>query len=97
MTTHTIAGHAGTSQIVLGEGLFSLKKYLHGNPCVLVSDERVHSLYGEHFPTDKVILIGTGESIKTLQTVELLYEKFLDDELDRACWGVAVGGGIVCD
>jgi 3-dehydroquinate synthase len=42
-------------------------------------------------------VIGSGETIKTLATVEKIYQKLLEFEHDRSSFVVAIGGGIVCD
>ena len=40
---------------------------------------------------------STGESIKTLQTVETLYRRFIELGVDRSTFVLAIGGGIVSD
>lgn len=97
MITHVIKGNTGESTIVLGESLTRLEQYIKGRKYVIVTDENVNQLYGERFPGDDVIVIGTGERSKTLNTVETIYKKFLDFELDRSACVVAIGGGLVCD
>ena len=97
MITHTITGKTGTSDIVLGEHFRNLEKYTGTRKYVIVADETVHKLYGELFATEHVLVIGSGEHIKTLDTVKDIYQKFLEIELDRSSCVIAVGGGIVCD
>ena len=97
MITHVIKGNTGESTIVLGESLTRLEQYIKGRKYVIITDENVNQLYGERFPVDDVIVIGTGEGSKTLNTVETIYKKFLDFKLDRSSFVVAVGGGLVCD
>jgi 3-dehydroquinate synthase len=97
MITHTIKGANGESRIILGESLTQLEKYIEGRNYVIITDEQVDSLYTEMFPGNNMIVIGTSERIKTLDTVTMLYKKFLDTELDRSSLVIAVGGGIVCD
>lgn len=56
-------------------------------------DRRQHSLLkGMEF-----IMIGTGESIKTLHTVETIYRRFVELGIDRSCFVLGIGGGIVTD
>lgn len=43
------------------------------------------------------VLIGLGESIKTLQTVESIYRRFIELGVDRSTFVLAIGGGIVTD
>ena len=97
MITHTLKGNTGESQIILGESLTQLEKYLAGRKYAIITDEQVHRFYRARFPGNHVIVIGTGERIKTLATVETLYSKLLDFELDRSAIVVAIGGGMVCD
>ena len=44
-----------------------------------------------------VIEIGLGEENKTLCTIQEIYGKFLEMELERDSLVVGIGGGIVCD
>jgi 3-dehydroquinate synthase len=62
-----------------------------------VTDARVHQLYPGFFESCDPVVIGTGEQIKTLDTVALIYEKLLEQEADRAIFLIGVGGGVVCD
>ena len=56
---------------------------------------------GQLYPLDSmaaaVITIGTGEEIKTLDTVQEIYARLLSIQADRSAFIVGVGGGIVCD
>jgi 3-dehydroquinate synthase len=45
----------------------------------------------------EVITIGTGEEIKTLDTVQDIYAQLLSIQADRSSFIVGIGGGIVCD
>ena len=97
MTTYTIQGASGKSRLLFGVSLDDLSDYLAGRHCVIVTDEQVYPLYRSRFPRAEVEVIGTGEGIKTMQTVERLYQRFLDAGLDRSSCVVAIGGGIVSD
>jgi 3-dehydroquinate synthase len=97
MITHTIKGSNGTSQILVGGSLSQAEHYIGGRKFAVVTDECIYALYKERLPKQNTIVIGTGESIKTLDTVETIYGKFLDWELDRSSVVLAVGGGVVCD
>ena len=63
----------------------------------MIIDSNVKKCYGDKFLKSKIIDIESDEKIKTLDTVNLIYEKFLKLELDRSSIVVGVGGGIVCD
>ena len=45
----------------------------------------------------QIIEIETGENVKTLRTVENIYEQFLELGVERSTFIVGVGGGVVCD
>ena len=74
-----------------------LPAYIKNRKCIIVTDENVNRLYRDLFPVDEVVVIGTGEGMKTFGTVEMIYQKCLDLELDRSSFVLAIGGGIVTD
>ena len=92
-----ITGSSGSSQILVGERLENLSRYLPQGKTVLITDTHVNDLYGHLFPVKEVIEIGCGEEIKTLDTVRRLYERLIDLAVDRSSFIVGVGGGVVCD
>jgi 3-dehydroquinate synthase len=92
-----IQGETGRSTIAVGESLGNLETYVHGTKTIIITDENVKKLYENDFPQWDTITIGTGEKIKTLETIEYIYDKLLEMETDRSCFLVGIGGGIVCD
>lgn len=92
-----IQGQTGRSIIAVGESLDNLEKYVHGTKPVIITDNNLERLYHDRFPPWDTIAIGTGEKIKTLDTMEYIYEKLVELEIDRSCFLVGIGGGIVCD
>lgn len=85
------------SLILINEGLANLGDYLPVDKPIIITDENVLAIWGKHFPPGDVITIGTGEKIKSFDTVRQIYEQLLDLEADRASFIVGIGGGIVCD
>jgi len=85
------------SMIMIGERLANLGKYIPVERPVIITDANVLACWGEHFPQGDVITIGTGEKIKTFDTVQYIYEQLLKLEADRSSFIVGIGGGIVCD
>jgi len=86
------------SNILIGEKLSNTEKYINGRKCIIITDTHVSALYKKDFPKDiPVIEMGLGESNKTLQTLELIFDKLIEYEADRSTFILAVGGGIVCD
>jgi 3-dehydroquinate synthase len=92
-----IQGQSGISKIIINESLENLNQYVPANRAVIITDYNVGLYYRSHFPGWDVVEIGTGEKIKTLDTVQYIYKKLVDLEIDRSCFIVGIGGGIVCD
>ncbi|MBW1850580.1 MAG: 3-dehydroquinate synthase [Deltaproteobacteria bacterium] len=92
-----IKGITGTSRIFVGEKLENLSKYIPAEKFVIITDTNVGRIYRKDFPPCEVIEIGTGEKIKTLDTVQRIYEQLLDLAADRSVFVIGIGGGIVCD
>ena len=85
------------SDVYVGPAAEILPEVLPAARVVVVSDATIDRLYpGLLAPYEKV-LIGRGESAKTLQTVEGIYRRFIELGVDRKSFILAVGGGIVTD
>lgn len=97
MKVITVHGGMGDSTILVGETLENLQRYVPSRAVIIITDENVRRHYLDQFPPFEVIEIGTGEDIKTLDTVQEIYGKLMKLETDRSCFIVGVGGGIVCD
>jgi 3-dehydroquinate synthase len=97
MQTYQISGPVGDSRIIVGERLERLKDYLPAGKVIVVTDHHVRQLYKDRFPSAPVISIGTGESIKTIDSLVDIYSGLLEREADRSAFLVGIGGGIVCD
>lgn len=93
----SLKGKEKTTDIVIGESLRNIDKYRHGRNAVIVTDRNVGSLYKKAFSKLPVIEIGVSEKIKTLDTVQYIYEKLFELEADRSFLIIAIGGGIVLD
>ncbi|GBC61439.1 3-dehydroquinate synthase [Desulfonema ishimotonii] len=98
MKSLEIHGSTGDSALLVGERLENLTHYLPpAARTVIITDTTVRGLYGERFPPCDVIEIGTGEDIKTLETVAYIFDQLVRLEADRTVFIVGIGGGIVCD
>ena len=92
-----IKGNKSTSELLIGESVGNLGKYLPSGKVVIISDTIVDSLYRNFYRQYPVIVIGTGEQIKNLSTIVQIYSEMLKLEIDRSWFIVGIGGGIVCD
>lgn len=76
-----------------------------GEKIALVTSEPLAALYGEEIVATlrragyeaTLILIPDGEAHKTLATVSLLYDAFLERRLERSSLVVSLGGGTIGD
>jgi len=97
MTKFTINGSAGISEIMVGESFKNFREYLPGGKTIIVTDKNVNQLYGHFWNDLPVVIIGTGEKIKTLATGNKIYAQLMNFQADRSAFVVGIGGGIVCD
>ena len=99
-----------TSEIVIGQEILpKLGRYLvearTNRRVVVICDTSVsriygavikHSLRSSGFKSD-IIVIPSGEKVKTLELAKKLYKKFLDIKVHRDSTVIALGGGVVGD
>lgn len=97
METITIDVNSGPSTILVGERLENLQRYLPVAKPIIITDVNVGKLYPLDSMAAEVITIGTGEEIKTLDTVRDIYRRLVSCAADRSAFIVGIGGGIVCD
>ena len=97
MQEYIIKSEIGSSSIVVGESLENVIKYLPHSRVIIITDENVSRLYMNKFPNFPVITIGTGEKVKTIDTVGEITDEFISFGVDRSCFILGIGGGVVCD
>lgn len=98
MKTFQVNGQQRLSSIHVGASLSNISTYLPpGVTPVIITDENIKALYGAKFPKGPVLTIGSGESIKTLATVEKLLGELIALSCDRGSFILGIGGGIVTD
>jgi 3-dehydroquinate synthase len=88
---------------VIVDEVSSLAKFPMQTP-IVVTDEHVAELHGERILTildaglkPKLITIQAGEAYKNLETIQKLWNGFLEQGLDRKSTVIALGGGVVGD
>jgi len=93
-----IHGAANDSLILVGESFENFRKYLPANKKVFVlTDDKVHSIYGNTFKDFQTIVIGQTEQVKNIETVDYIIDQLIEFKADRSAFLLVVGGGIVCD
>ena len=97
MKSLEIHGQTGTSKILIGESLRNLPHFVSPARAIFITDLNVRGFHPAVFSGHETIELNTGEEVKSLETVEFIYQKLLDLEADRSTFLVGVGGGVVCD
>jgi len=92
-----VKGNDTESKILVGESLQNLKEYISNRKVFIVTDKNVFHLYGDRFQQYPFFVIGTGEGIKNLTTVEEIIGRLIEYEMDRHSLLIGIGGGIVTD
>jgi 3-dehydroquinate synthase len=86
-----------TSRILIGRSGDDLAALLPTQRAAIITDDNVYRLYGRSFPDLPILRMGSGEGIKTLDSVSELARKLMDLNADRSWFILGIGGGIVCD
>lgn len=85
------------SRVVIGEALAMLDELLDGRRPIVVTDPNLEAAYPELVGRYPHVVIGLGETHKTLETVGEVYRELLRLGADRGSYLVGIGGGIVTD
>ncbi len=85
------------STVYAGGSIDDIGRYADLSKSIIVTDTNVHRLYADRFRGVPAVVIGTGEGIKTLATVEEIMREFIALGADRKTFIIGIGGGIVSD
>lgn len=84
-------------QIRVGESIGNLNRFLINEKNIVITDPNVRLCHGRCFEDFECIEIALGETSKSLETLEKIFDRFLEMEVDHSCSILGIGGGIVCD
>ncbi len=86
------------SRIVVGDVLGELREWLpQGKRVIVITDSNVHRRHMDIINGYDHIIIGMGETNKTLMTMDKIYRELIEKDADRECFILGFGGGIVTD
>lgn len=85
------------SKILIGDVLGKLPELLPKKRVIVITDATIHRLYSALVNDYEHIIMGVGESNKTMITVSNIYRQLIEKEADREVFILAIGGGIVTD
>lgn len=85
------------SRIIVGDALPHLDSLLEKQRPIIITDPNLKAAYPDLIRRWPHIIIGCGETCKTLETVGYIYRELLRLGADRGSYLVGIGGGIVTD
>lgn len=85
------------SGIYAGDAAELLSQLLPERRVVVITDANIDRLYHPLLQKYEHFMIGTGETVKTVHTAASLYRRFIEAGVDRSCFVLGIGGGIVTD
>ncbi len=86
-----------SSDVCVVSGLSILSELLPKARIIVITDHNLERLYPNILEPFERIVIGEGETIKTLATVEMIYTRLIEMGADRKTFLLGFGGGIVTD
>lgn len=86
-----------SSRVVVGAVGELLPQLLPAKRVIVVSDTNIDRHYHSLIEPYDHVLIGLGETSKTLRTLDAIYRRFIELGVDRSCFVLGIGGGIVTD
>ncbi len=97
MSSEIIKWTSGETRLVFEN--ISDKKDLNFLPdnAIIIIDQNVYAIYQHLVKNHKVLLVNATESIKSLESIQNIYRKFLESGVDKSSVIVGMGGGITCD
>ena len=87
----------GRSKVVVGDVDTLLNELLPTSRVVVVTDANIDMRYKRLLSRYETIVIGFGETMKILSTVEMICSRFIELGVDRSTFILCIGGGIVTD
>jgi len=78
-------------------GIAEIASHMDTRKTLILTDRKVHSLFGASFPACPLVFVPEGEAAKSWDVLAELYRQFIARELDRSWKILAIGGGAVGD
>ncbi len=86
-----------STKLYVGRAHDLLSEVLPAGRVVVITDVNIDRLYPQLVRRYDHIIIGLGETNKSLQTVENIYSRLMEIGADRSTFILGIGGGIVTD
>lgn len=87
----------GRSRVVVGLLAEVLPQLLPAKRVIVITDSNIDRHYHSFVEQYEHIIIGLGETSKTLHTLDVIYRRLIEMGADRSTFILGIGGGIVTD
>lgn len=87
----------GRSRVVVGRLAEVLPQLLPAKRVIVITDSNIDRHYHSFVEQYEHIIIGLGETSKTLHTLDVIYRRLIEMGADRSTFILGIGGGIVTD
>ncbi|MDI9320784.1 MAG: 3-dehydroquinate synthase [Phycisphaerales bacterium] len=94
---YTINFPAGQTDYYLNSSYSQLLQVAPIAHSIIIIDENINRFYGHLFTEYRVLIIESGEEVKTWETIRLLAEKLVQFEAHKTSVLIGIGGGVICD
>lgn len=92
-----VQGANQNCQILTEHSYKNVGELISSKKVIFITDVNVHKHYSHFFENHSHIILPTGESQKSLATIESLYRRLLEEKIDRHSFIVGFGGGVITD
>lgn len=93
----TIRGLHSNSDVLVGESIGHLQRYLPDAKTFVITDRHIGELYRHHWKGIPAYHVEPGEKSKSPESATELYRWLINHQADRKSFVVGIGGGMVCD
>ena len=97
MNNFSIKWPSGKTDFVFGDFTEAIRQYVPKHKLIFICDEKLAELYPEISFFKPIIKINASEDNKSLQCVDLMYQKLIEFGADKHTIIVSIGGGITSD
>lgn len=85
------------TRIIIGNIINDFDDYIPNNNIFIIADANVAKYYPKIMLNYPHIIIHTSEKNKNLNTLEYIYNKLMENNIDRSFFILGIGGGITSD
>ncbi len=97
MQTVCVQAQNGNYEIKIGAGALRSDALSQYDKVVFITDETVHGHYGAYFDQGEFIILPPGETSKSMEQLQRIYDRLMQSGISRKDAVVALGGGVIGD